>query len=803
MSVSSPRILSLAVLVTLLLHSLPPYPSFSQANPGVAEPYWVYLRPVETHRHAPLAVSERAIRRIGKMGESTGVDPRNLTVASEALAPLTERGINIRHVSRWLFAASAMITQDERRALEADPRIERLQPVHRFVRPVKPGTVNSFPLLAETQEPVTIHQVPAGGVRLRDASSPAASGSDQSDLDSAELTLADYGQSFDSIDPLGIPEMHRRGYSGAGILVALFDTGFRKAHRSLAGRTIVAEHDFVCGDDDVQWEIGDGCGYQSQDFHGTATWSVLGGFDPGHIVGVAFGASFVLARTEDLDTEVHLEEDNYIAALEWADSLGVDIISTSLGYRTFDDGSSYPVDDLDGETLPITRATEIAAERGMLVVTAMGNDGPAPSTLLAPADGKRVVSVGATDWSGTPMPFSSRGPTGDGRIKPDVSARGLLVSTADFLTTDGYSFQNGTSIATPLVGGLAALLLEARPAWTPDSIAAALRRSGDRANQPRTDIGWGVPDGLTALGDKSPRLWVVRAEWDTVQSAFAPPGEGQAGRILVWIRNDGLTKSSPGQIWIGPHTSRIALSDSSGAPVSALPPGQTDSVGFAVRLGEGPAGGIEKFYVHIRTPEASCDRKATLPIGPAYELSRFDAVLQPSGEVDVEWRLAVDEPYPDYPTSVRLIRIDQNGAKSLLYEEVHAGDGEWTDLPDGYRRFQYWLEVRTWGGLVFSSEGPREVWIAPSAIALARPYPNPVVKGPLTLPVIWPGGSVPEVNVFDVAGRRVAWFQGTSSNPGAYDLSWDLRDLSGKPVASGIYLLRLAEAVRTRVIVVR
>jgi hypothetical protein len=150
-----------------------------------------------------------------------------------------------------------------------------------------------------------------------------------------------------------------------------------------------------------------------------------------------------------------------------------------------------------------------------------------------------------------------------------------------------------------------------------------------------------------------------------------------------------------------------------------------------------------------------------------------------------------------------LIRIDQDGAKSLLFEEVHAGDGEWTDLPDGYGRFQYWLEIRTWGGLVFASEGPSEVLISPGAAALARPYPNPVTKEPLTLPILWPGGSIPEVEVFDVAGRRVARFQGASSNPGAQDLSWDLRDVSGRAIASGIYLVRFSGAGVIRVAVVR
>ena len=803
MFVSSPQTVFLAALAALLLQSSQPPPSHSRAEPDTPELYWVYLRRMESRVPAPLAVSERALRRVGKMGRTDGAGARDRVVTSEALAPLTERRIEIRHVSRWLHAASARITPAEREALEADPRIERLQLVGRFVRPVKQGGTDPAMLLPEARERLDRQANPAARDGISHLDAPARDRPGVSGPRTFDLTFEDYGQSFDPIDALGIPEMHRRGWSGAGVLVALFDTGFRKSHRSFAGSTIVAEHDFVCGDDNVQWAPGEACGYQSQDFHGTGMWSVLGGLDPGQIVGAAFGASFVLARTEELNGEIHLEEDNYIAALEWVDSLGVDIVSTSLGYRTFDDGSSYPIEDLDGATLPITLATEIATERGMLIVTAMGNDGPAPSTLIAPADGKRVVAVGATDWAGTPMPFSSRGPTGDGRIKPDVSARGLVVTAADFLTDYGYSVQNGTSIATPLVGGLAALLLEARPAWTPDSIAAALRRSGDRADQPRSDVGWGVPDGLVALGDTSPRLRIVRAEWDSAAIAPPAPGEGWPGRILLWIRNDGLSGSSPGEIRIGSHSGRIALPDSSGAALTALAPGQADSVSFAAQMGEGPADGVERFSVHARTPESVCDRSASFRLGGAYDLARFDVVSSPSGEIAIDWQLVTAEPYPDYPSSVRLVRIDPDGGRTLLFEQVHAGNGGLTDRPDGFGRFQYWLEVRTWGGLTFASEGPREVMIVPPVASLALPFPNPVTRGSVSLPVIWRGGSVPDVSVFDVAGRRVGRFQGTSSDPGAYDLQWDLRDLSGRPVASGAYLLRLAQAGASRVVVVR
>lgn len=188
----------------------------------------------------------------------------------------------------------------------------------------------------------------------------------------------EYGSSFTQNELLDIPDMHALGYDGSGVRIAIFDTGFRLQHPAFTHLDVLATYDFI----DNEVDVG-GAG----DDHGMNTLSILGGFHQGEIVGPAYGATYLLARTENDYAELPSEEDNWMAAMEWADSIGVDIISSSLNYRDFDDPDyNYSAADMDGETTIITQAANIAAQRGILVVNAMGNEGPGGGTLWAPAD---------------------------------------------------------------------------------------------------------------------------------------------------------------------------------------------------------------------------------------------------------------------------------------------------------------------------------------------------------------------------------------------------------------------------------
>jgi len=241
--------------------------------------------------------------------------------------------------------------------------------------------------------------------------------------------------------------------------------------------------------------------------HGTWTLSQLAGRASGRYLGSAYGCNAILGRTEYDPSEKPIEMVYWTMGAEWADSLGADVISSSLGYNLFPDSAgtniTYPM--LDGHTSTITRAAEIAAAKGILVVVSAGNDGTHSYVgykIGAPADanGDSVLAIGALDSLGNYASFSSKGPTYDGRIKPDLAAQGVANWLADPSgDPNAYTRASGTSFSTPLVAGLAACLMQARPTWPPVMIIQALKHSASRATSPDTLVGWGLPDGLAAL----------------------------------------------------------------------------------------------------------------------------------------------------------------------------------------------------------------------------------------------------------------------------------------------------------------
>ena len=219
-----------------------------------------------------------------------------------------------------------------------------------------------------------------------------------------------------------------------------------------------------------------------------------------------------MAKTEDVRSETRVEEDNYVAALEWADSIGVDIASSSLGYLNFDNGFSYTPSQLNGDVAVTSVAAESASAHGILVVTAAGNSGPGFRTLVTPGDAKSAITAGAEDSLGNIASFSSRGPTADGRLKPDLTAPGVLVCT---VTGTGMGRLNGTSFATPILAASATLVKQEQPALGPLALRAALRRYAANASHPDSTRGWGRPDvtasaifpnGVTALSPLPPKL---------------------------------------------------------------------------------------------------------------------------------------------------------------------------------------------------------------------------------------------------------------------------------------------------------
>lgn len=277
--------------------------------------------------------------------------------------------------------------------------------------------------------------------------------------------------------------------------MAVFDAGFPYMDQIPAFQALFQEgryltgYDFVAGDSSI---FGDNS-------HGTQVASVIVANDEN--IGYLGGApevTLLLARTEDALSETRLEEWNWARAAEWADSIGIHIIQSSLGYSTFDNpAENYTYADMNGQTAIITRAARTAARKGILVITSAGNEGASSwRYITAPADADSVIAAGAVNSSGQIAPFSSRGPTADGRIKPDLVALGW--GTYIVGLSGSVQQASGTSFSAPLLSALAACLWQAFPEAHAQEIRQALLRSASQADSPDTIYGYGIPDGRKA-----------------------------------------------------------------------------------------------------------------------------------------------------------------------------------------------------------------------------------------------------------------------------------------------------------------
>lgn len=433
----------------------------STAAPSDTRLVWVML---QYRGDAPPAVSARAMARRVRRAPASLNDPTDRPLAASDLAALAATGFVPRQQSRWLRAVSGIATPAVMARLNALPQVVHVVPVRSWRRAVE---ITGAALPDEQLSPLP---------RPRPA---------------VELTQSQNAS-------LEIDKLQQQGYHGEGMVVGMLDTGATTHHPALEHTAVLASYDFIHHDAIIDNESGQDL--PGQRYHGTETWSVIGGYEAGVYVGGAYAAQFALAKTENIATETRVEEDNWIAGLEWADSLGADVVSSSLGYNTFDDGSGYTKAQLDGNTALCTIAADMAVARGLVVVTAMGNSGAtAWQKMLTPADADSAFSIGAIDSLGVRASFSSLGPTADGRIKPDFVARGINVIVTNPIDTLTYGGIGGTSLATPLVAALCTLLLQAHPDWSPMTLREALRSSADRASAPDTLYGWGQPSGLAAL----------------------------------------------------------------------------------------------------------------------------------------------------------------------------------------------------------------------------------------------------------------------------------------------------------------
>ncbi|MCP4582823.1 MAG: S8 family serine peptidase, partial [candidate division Zixibacteria bacterium] len=413
--------------------------------------YWVYF--TAKSDNAIVNISDKALHRRELRGHGSGLTEHDIYPDSSHIQALEEAGITVHNVSRWLNAASVSGDQD------SWDRVTNLK----FIKKIKPVATFSKDRLSIND----IDQIMHKGF-----------------FDENQVAF-DYGPSFTQLNICQIDSLHSLGFTGEGILIGIMDTGFKIDHPNfadiIASNRLIDTYDFINNDDDVQ-DTG------MQQSHGTATLSIIGGFSEGSLIGSAYGADFILAKTEINSMEIIAEEDNWIAAAEWMEAQGTDIISSSLGYIDW-----YDLSDLDGNTAAITIAADIAASLGVVVVNSAGNERYNQSwgSITPPADGDSVIAAGGVDSQGLLFSQSSPGPTADGRIKPDVSAMGEGVIAA-YYVNDGFRAFNGTSFSAPMIAGGLALILENHPDWSLDTLYDRLRSTATNANAPNNDLGWGI-----------------------------------------------------------------------------------------------------------------------------------------------------------------------------------------------------------------------------------------------------------------------------------------------------------------------
>ncbi|MEW6470491.1 MAG: S8 family serine peptidase [Bacteroidota bacterium] len=409
-------------------------------------------------------LSSRSIQR--RQNQGIPVTQRDLPVNPSYVQQVLATGaVNLRYTSRWFNAMSIQTTDTNAlNAIAALPFVSSVQAVMRYYQPD-----DSFEEFYESLD--ANKSSPQGGFILQ----PLA---------------YNYGPSFNQINMIGGDCMHNMGYHGEGMVIAVLDAGFYQvdilpAFDSLrTNGQILGTWDFVAGNASVY----------EDNAHGEMVLSCMGGYLDGQLVGTAPKAKYWLFRTEDAGTEYLVEEDNWVAAAEFADSVGADIINTSLGYTTFDDaGMNHTYNDMDGNTCRISICQDYAAAVGMFPVCSAGNSGSSSWFYIgAPADADSVLAVGAVDATGTLASFSSRGPSSDGRVKPNVCAQGVNAIVA--APSGGTQTANGTSFSSPITCGAVACLWQANPTFSIGQLFNAIQMSATQFSSPDSLYGYGIPN---------------------------------------------------------------------------------------------------------------------------------------------------------------------------------------------------------------------------------------------------------------------------------------------------------------------
>ncbi len=311
--------------------------------------------------------------------------------------------------------------------------------------------------------------------------------------------LGGYGGAGNQTQMLNADLLHNAGYTGKNTVIAVIDAGFNNTDTHRAFDSLRAQNKIL-----GTWDFSTNNAFvYDYSNHGTSVLSCIAANVPDTMIGTAPHAKFYLLRSEEEATEFEVEEYNWAAAAEYADSVGVDIINSSLGYTEFDATSqNHTYAEMNGNTTVVTLAAKKASSKGVLVVNSAGNSGnDAWFHIGAPADAEEVFSIGAVQADRSIAGFSSRGPSSDQRIKPDVSAQGAPAYIAR--SSGGFGTGSGTSFSGPIIAGFSACAWELykvnHPNSTPAQVKAWIKQYADKANQPDNEYGYGIPDGSKLL----------------------------------------------------------------------------------------------------------------------------------------------------------------------------------------------------------------------------------------------------------------------------------------------------------------
>lgn len=721
---------------------------------------WVYFTDKPAGA-APTAVSSRALARRRTAGFRPAIGDADLPVSQTYINVIREMGGKLRHSLKWVNAASFLL------------------PLH---------------LLPETAELPFVKEITTVG-KYRN---PSVERSGSLGKKTASRT-GFYGNAFNQLQMLDVPRAHdylRYRFPGDepgnGVRIAFFDSGFRLRHRCFSHlherNAVIASYDFI----DMDTSVADpdnvfneyGHPYYSNDRHGSEVFGIVAAYDPPYYCGTAWGAEFLLARTEntfydsalDREYELHSEEDNWAAAVEWAETRGADIISSSLGYRSdfqdtiileFPDGSRDTIRDysqhhLDGNTTIISRAAREAIERGVIVVSAAGNDGKSiltgDSSLNAPADVEDVISVGMITMNKGMATSSSKGPTADGRFKPDCVAPGFGPSIPNVYEYDDtrYSTTNyGTSFAAPFVSGICALILQAEPSLNPSQVREKLYRFCTHPRgTPRDNVfGRGIPDAFySCMGEK-----------EVYVSAIDTGGGPLTGAAFLDTNGDTL-----------------AVADSGGVGLFTLPGGLPDT--FSVSEGS-----LKRDVPIDSLPAWKTLEPCTLSL-----TIRSRATIQPIPFCTLYYRIGT----ADFTWNCdSLGRFTIRNFYHLPLHISASADGFITDTVDFVLRDS--IQVRTM--LLEPDSGtppPPDTVTPPVTDTILTVYPTILRRfkeNSLTIRITFPEDDNPhrlKALIRSINGQLV-WKADCTADVSPFTLSWDARSNGGAYAAPGTYILIL------------